>query len=194
MVDIDQIRQLRQETGISITECKKALKQARGDLEKAKEILRKRGKESAGKKADREAGEGIIESYVHPDKRIGAMVKLCSESDFVAKSKEFQKLAHELCLQIAAMDPLFLREEDIPERFLDGERKIYHEQLKNSGKPQKIIDEIVEGKLKKYKEEISLMSQLWIKDETKTIKGLIESYISIIGENIIVKRFVRYKI
>jgi len=194
VINIDQIKQLREETGISASECKKALEETKGDLEKAKEVLRKRGKESAGKKADREAGEGIIENYVHPNKRIGAMVELRCETDFVAKSEDFKKLAHELCLQVAVMNPLFLREEDIPEKFLDGERKIYQEQLKNSGKPQKIIDEIVEGKLKKYKEEISLMSQLWVKDETKIIKDLIESYINRIGENIVVKRFARYEI
>lgn len=194
MFSINQIKQLRQETGISITECKKALEESSGDFDKAKEILRKWGKEFVKGKAERETKIGIIESYIHPDKRIGALLELGCETDFVAKSEDFKKLAHELCLQIAAMNPLFLKEEDISEKFLDGEKKIYQEQLKNSGKPQKIIDEIVEGKLKKYKEEISLMSQLWIKDETRTIKDLIESYISRIGENIVVKNFVRYEI
>ena len=139
MISITQIKQLRQETGVSITECKKALEESKGDFEKAKEVLRKWGRGLAGKKAERGTKIGIIESYIHSNKRVGAMVELRCESDFVARSEDFKKLAHELCLQIAAMNPLFLKEEDIPEKFLD-------------------------------KEGISLMSQLWIKDETKTIK------------------------
>ncbi|MFQ6049661.1 MAG: translation elongation factor Ts [Candidatus Paceibacterales bacterium] len=194
MVSIEQIKQLREETGVSIQECKRALEEAGGDLEEAKVILRKWGQNLAGKKAEREVKEGIIESYIHPNKKIGVMVELRCESDFVAKSEHFQKLAHELCLQVAAMKPLFLKEEDIPDEFLAGERKIYQEQFKGSGKPQKIIDQIIEGKLKKYKEEISLMSQLWIRDENKAIKDLIEGYITKIGENIVVRNFVRYEI
>jgi len=148
MISIGQIKQLRQETGVSITECKKALEQAKANLKKAKEILRKWGKEIAGKKAKREAGLGIVETYIHPDKRIGAIIELRCETDFVAKSKDFKELAHELCLQIAAMDP----------------------------------------------EEDSLLSQPWIKDETKTIRELTGEYIAKLGENIIVKRFIRYEI
>lgn len=148
MVSIDQIKQLRQETGVSISECKKALETTEGNHEKAKEILRKWGKELAGKKAEREVLLGIVESYIHPNKRVGAMVELCCETDFVARSEDFKKLAHELCLQIAAMDP----------------------------------------------EEDSLVSQIWIKDETKTIKDLINEYIAKLGENIVVKKFVRFNI
>lgn len=194
MPDIEQIKQLRQETGVSITECKKALETAEGDFEKAKEILRKWGRELAGKKAEREAALGIIESYIHSNKRVGAMVELRCETDFVARSEDFKKLAHEICLQIAAMNPLFLKTKDIPEKFLAGERKIYQEQLKDSGKPKKLINEIVEGKLKKYKEEISLISQPLIRDETKSIGELIDEYIAKLGENIIIKRFARYEI
>jgi len=148
MVTINQIKQLRQETGVSITECKKALEAAKGDFDKAKEVLRKWGRELAGKKAERKAGLGIIESYIHPNKKVGAMVELDCETDFVAKSEDFKKLAHELCLQITAMNP----------------------------------------------QEDSLLSQPWIKDETRTIKELIDEYIAKLGENIIVKRFVRYDI
>jgi len=148
MINIDNIKQLREETGVSVSECKKALEKAKGDFEKAKEILKKWGKEIAGKKSERKVGEGIIESYIHPGKKIGAMVELCCESDFVARSENFQKLAHELCLQIAAIDP----------------------------------------------EETPLLEQPWIKDETKKIKDLIEEYIAKTGENIIVKRFIRYVI
>ncbi len=148
MVNIDQIKQLREETLVSISECKKALEETGGDFEKAKEILRKWGKELAGKKAERDVLLGIVESYIHPNKKVGAMVELCCETDFVARSEDFKELAHELCLQITAMDP----------------------------------------------EEDSLLSQPWVKDETKTIKDLINEYIAKLGENIVVKKFVRFNI
>jgi len=143
---------------------------------------------------EKELNQGVIEAYIHPNKKIGALVELRCQTDFVARTEEFKKLAHEICLQIAAMNPLFLKEEDIPEKFLTGERKIYQEQFRSIGKPQKIIKEMVEGKLKKYKEEISLLSQPWIKDETKTVKELLNDYIAKLGENIIIKRFVRFEI
>jgi len=148
MINIDKIKQLREETCVSVSECKKALEQARGDFDKAKEILKKWGRELANKKSGREAAIGIIESYIHPDKRKGVLLELRCETDFVAKSDDFEKLAHELCLQIAAMDPA----------------------------------------------EDDLSKQSWIKDETKTIKELIDEYIAKLGENIVVKRFVRYEI
>ena len=194
MITINQIKQLRQETGVSISECKKALEESNGDIEKAKEILRKWGKDLAGKKKEREANQGIVEAYVHPNRKVGAMLGLHCESDFVARSEEFQNLAHEICLQITAMNPSFVREEDIPEHFLDGKKKIYSEQVKDSGKPQKIVDQIIEGKLKKYKEEICLLSQAWIKDDTKTINDLVNEAIAKMGENIVVERFSRYEI
>lgn len=194
MISIDQIKKLREETGISLAECKKALTEAQGDIDRAKETLRKWGRELARKKSERETREGIIESYLHSNKKIGVLLDIRCESDFVARSEDFQKLAHELCLQIAAMNPLFLKAKDIPEKFLAGERKIYQEQFKNSGKPEKIIDEVIDGKLKKYKEEISLLSQPWIRDETKTIKELIDEHIAKIGENIVIKKFTRFEL
>ena len=194
MVLIEQIKKLREETGISISECKKALEASKGNLEKAKVILKEWGKEFSKKKIERETKQGIVEGYIHPGKKIGVMVELNCESDFVARSEDFQKLAHEICLQAAAMSPLFSKKEDIPDDFLFGERKIWEEQLKDSGKSKKIIDEIISGKLEKFKEEISLLSQLWIKDETKTVKDLIDEYISRLGENIVVRRFIRFEI
>lgn len=194
MISIDQIKQLRKETGISLAECKKALEESKGDITFAKEILRKWGKGVAEKKAERTAGEGIVESYIHSNKKIGTLLQISCESDFVAKSEEFKNLAHELCLQIAAANPLFLTTGEVPEDFLDGERKIYQEQLKGSGKPKKIIDEIADEKLEKYKTEISLLSQAWIKDETKNIKEIIDEYIAKLGENIVIRKFIRYEI
>lgn len=144
--------------------------------------------------SDKELKQGIIEAYIHSNKKIGVLIDLRCETDFVAKTEEFKKLAHELCLQIAAMKPIFLVPEEIPEEFLSGERKIYQEQLKDSGKPQNLIDEIIEGKIKKYKEEICLLSQNWIKDESKTIRNLIDEHIAKFGEDIVIKRFIRYEI
>ncbi len=194
MVSINQVKQLRDETDVSVTECKKALIQANGDLEKAKEILRKWGQDLSGKRTEKEVKQGIIHSYIHPNKKVGVLLEIRCESDFVARSEEFSKIAHEICLQIAAMKPLFLKEEDIPEVFLDGEKKIYQEQFKNSGKPQNIVDQIIDGKLKKYKEEISLLSQIWIKDDTKTIKSLLDDFILKTGENVVLRNFARYEI
>ena len=194
MVTIDQIKQLREETGVSPTEIKKALEESKGDTEKAKELLRIWGKTLLGKKTSRETKQGIIDIYLHPNSKTGVLLDIRCESDFVAKSPEFKKLAHEICLQIAAMKPLFVKEEDIPEEFVDGETKIYKEQLKDSEKPEKIVTQILEGKLKKYKEEVSLLSQPWIKDDSKTVKNLIEEAVAKIGENIEIKRFIRYEI
>lgn len=194
MISIEQVKQLRQETGVSVTDCKKALSEANGDPEKAKETLRKWGKELASKKISRETKQGIIETYLHPNRKVGVMIQIYCETDFVAKSEEFKNLAHEICLQIAAMKPVYLKVDDIPAEFIDREKEIYREQFKNSGKPQKIIGQIIEGKLKNTKEEISLFSQSWIKDETKTIKDLVEECVAKLGENIIIKKFIRYEV
>jgi len=163
MVTIEQIKKLREEAGISLVECKKALQESGGDIEKAKEILRTWGKKVATEKAGREAKEGIVESYIHQNRKIGVLLQIHCESDFVAKSEEFQKLAKELCLQIAAMNPLFLKKEDV-------------------------------SKETSEKEEISLLSQPWIRDETKNIQSLINEYVAKLGENITIKKFVRFEI
>jgi len=194
MVNIDQIKQLREDTGLSITEVKMALEQAKGDVEKAKEALRILGKAVADKKTSRETKSGLIETYLHSNAKTGVLLDIRCETDFVAKSSDFKNLAHEICLQIAAMKPLYVSETDIPEEFLDGETKIYKEQTAGSGKPEKIVAQIIEGKLKKYKDEISLLSQPWIKDDSKTIKNLIEDTVAKVGEKIEIKRFARYEI
>ncbi len=194
MQKIDKIKQLRQITGISVIGCKKALEAVDYNLEEAKLILSKQLDKFSQGKAQRKTNEGIIASYIHPNKKIGVLLEILSESDFVAKSKDFQTLAHEICLQIAAMKPLFVKPEDIGQEFLAGEIRIFREQFKDSGKSKKLIDEIIGNKLKKYKEEISLLSQPWIKDETKTIGDLIREYIAKLGENIVVRKFVRFQI
>ena len=194
MANIDKVKQLRQQTGIGFLECQKALEETNQDVEKAKSILREKGKEIAESKFLRETKQGIVESYLHPGGKVGVLIEICCESDFVAKSPDFKKLAHEICLQITAMKPLFLNADEISEEFLDGEKKIYQKQFEGSGKPQEMIDQIIEGKLSKYKKEVSLLDQLWVKDTTKTIKDLILGYSSKSGENIKVKRFTRYEI
>jgi elongation factor Ts len=194
MVTIDQIKQLREETGVAPTEIKKALEETNGDVEKAKELLRIRGKAVSLKKASRETKSGLIETYLHSNAKTGVLLDIRCETDFVAKSPDFKNLAHEICLQIAAMKPLFVSETEIPAEFLDGETKIYTEQVKDSGKPEKIVAQIIEGKLNKYKAEVSLLSQSWIKDDEKTIKNIIEDTTAKVGEKIEVKRFARYEI
>ena len=193
-MNIDDIKKLREETGVSPAEIKKALDQSAGNLEKAKELLRVWGKTLANKKTARETTQGIVDYYIHPNLKTGVLLDIRCESDFVAKSPDFKSLAHEICLQIAALKPLFVSQDQIPTEFLDGETKIYTEQAAGSGKPQDIVRQMIEGKLKKYKESVSLLSQPWVKDDSKTIKNLIEEAVAKIGENIEVKRFARYEI
>lgn len=194
MISIEQIKQLREETGLSISEVKKALEQSNGDVEKAKEALRILGKTLLGKKASRETKMGLVEAYVHQNGMTGVLLEARCETDFVSKSPDFKNLAHEICLQIVAMKPLYVSEADIPEGFLDGETKIYAEQIKDSGKPENIVKQILEGKLNKYKQEICLLNQVWVKDDSKTIKNLIEDVVAKVGENIEIKKFARYEI
>lgn len=194
MISIEQIKQLREETEVSVSEVKKALEEANGDTEKAKEILKALGKKLVGKKADRETNQGIVDVYLHSNLKTGVLLDIRCESDFVAKGPDFKALAHEICLQIAAMKPLFVSEKEIPLEFLDGETKIYKEQAADSGKPEAIVNQIVEGKLKKYKDSVCLLSQTWVKDDTKTVKNLIEDAVGKIGENIEIKRFARFEI
>lgn len=194
MANLEKVKQLREEAGVSFAECKKALEETGNDIEKAKEALRKRGLKLAGKKSEREAKVGIIECYLHPNKKVGVLLEIRAESDFVVKSPGFQELAHEICLHIAAMKPLYLKAGDIPEELLAGEKEIYEEQFSDSGKPKKVIDGIIEGKLEKYKEGASLLSQPWVKDQNKTIQVFIDEHIAKFGENIIIKRFARYDV
>ena len=194
MPDINQLKQLREETSSPVKDCLKALEDSGGSLEKAKEILKKRGKIIAEKKAEREAKEGIVDSYLHPNKKVGVLLEIRCESDFVAKAKNFQDLSHEICLQIAASNPLFVSEKDIPEDFVEKEKKIYEEQATESGKDKNILEQIIEGKWKKRKEEICLLEQPWIKDENKKIKDLLTESIAKLGENIVIRGFSRFSI
>lgn len=193
MADLELIKQLREETCISLGDCKKAIEEANGDLEKAREILKKRGAAVAAKKAEREAGMGVIEAYVHSNKKLGVMIQLACETDFVSLSADFQNLAHEICLQIASMKPSYVKDSEIPEDTLNELTEIYTAQAKDLGKGPEISEGIVKGKIEKFKKESCLMSQPWIKDDKKSVKDLIDEYIGKVGENILVKKFVIYE-
>lgn len=194
MANIEEIKKLRDETGVSLGEIRKALDEAGGDAQKAKELLKKWGTKVAGKKTDREAKQGIVDSYIHSNGKTGVLLDIRCETDFVAKSPDFKNLAHEICLHIAAMKPLYISQEHIPAEVIESETKAYHQEAAESGKPQAIVQQIVEGKLKKYKESVSLLNQPWVKDNTKTVQNLIEDTVAKVGENIEVRRFTRYEI
>ncbi len=193
-VNIDLVKQLREETGISLADCKKALEESEGQIEQAREYLKKRGQAVAAKKAERETGgAGLVETYVHSSGRLGVMAEIQCETDFVSRGEDFKTLAHEICLQIASMKPKYVREEEIPEEFLTGERAAIEEEVKGMNKPADIMEGIIKGKMDKIKKDICLINQPWVKDDTKTIQILINDYIAKTGENIVVKRFTIYE-
>ncbi|MEK7167260.1 MAG: translation elongation factor Ts [Patescibacteria group bacterium] len=191
---LDLIKQLRERTGLGMMDCKKAIEESKGDIEKAIEFLRKAGIIKAAKKAERETKEGLIDSYIHPGARIGVLVKVNCETDFVARNEEFKTLVHDIAVQIAASDPQYLKPEDVPQEIKEKEMEIYKEQLQKEGKPDAIIDKIIQGKLQKFCSEICLTKQSFFKEEKITIEELINQMISKLGENIQIAEFVRYKL
>lgn len=193
-MDKEKLKKLRQQTGISISHCKDALEEADGNLEEAKEILQKKGEEIAANKSSREAAQGLINAYVHNNNKVGVLLELNCESDFVAKSDDFKELSHNISLQIASMKPEYVSEEDIPEEKIEKQKEIYREQFKDSDKPEKIIKKIIDGKVKKWYKEVALLRQPWIKDNDMTIEDLINKKVAKIGEKIKVGRFCRYAI
>ena len=193
-VDMKLVKKLREQTGVGILDCKKAVSEAENDFAKAEEILRKRGLAKAQGKASRATNQGGIASYIHSNYRIGVLLELGCETDFVAKNEDFLALQKDICMQIAAMEPRYVSSDEIPEEVLAKEKEIFAEQMKNSGKPDNIIDKIVEGKMTKLYGEICLLNQTFFKDDTKTIQDLIAEGIHKLGENIAVKRFVRYAV
>lgn len=184
---------LRQKTGAGILDCKKALTECDGDMDKAIDFLREKGIASAAKKAGRIAAEGVVESYIHMGGKIGVLVELNCETDFVARGEEFHALAHEIALQIAAQKPLYVTREEVPAEVLEKEREILTEQARNEGKPEQIIAKMVEGRLVKYYEDFCLVDQKYIKDPDKTIGQLIIEATAKIGEKITIRRFTRYE-
>jgi elongation factor Ts len=193
-VSIEQIKQLREETGAGIMDCRKALEQANGDFDKAVEALREKGLATAAKRADREASEGVVELYSHGNGRVGVMVELNCETDFVGRSEGFRALAHELALQIAAAAPLYIREEDIPAAILEHERNLARAAALEEGKPEAVVERIVEGRLAKFMDETVLLRQVYIRDDSLTIQQLMMDKVASIGENLVIRRFVRWEL
>ncbi|MEA3453031.1 MAG: elongation factor Ts [Patescibacteria group bacterium] len=191
---IDKIKQLRQETGVSLSLCKKALEETGGEAEKAKELLRKWGQDLAGKRGGRDTREGVVASYIHANKKIGVLVDLRCETDFVARNEDFQALAHEIALHIAALNPLYVSSEDIPEEIIEKEKEIYREQMMKENKPKDVMQKIIEGKIEKFKKGVCLTHQAYIKDDAKTIQDLVNETISKLGENIGIGQFTRIEI
>jgi elongation factor Ts len=188
------VKELRERTNAGFSDCRAALVESGGDIEKAIDILRKKGQAAAQKKSARAASEGLVGHYVHAGGKIGVLVEINCESDFVARTEQFQHLCHEIAMHIAALDPRFVRREEVTPEILDREREIYRAQARATGKPDPVIEKIVNGKMEKFYEETCLYEQHFIKDESVTIKDVIAQRIAVIGENISVRRFVRFKV
>jgi len=191
-ITTEMIKQLRETTGAGILDCRKALESSNGDMNQAIDFLREKGLATAAKRADRQASEGVVELYSHGGGRVGVMVELNCETDFVGRSEPFRNLAHEIALQIAASSPIYIKEEDIPAEVIEHETKIATAKAREEKKPETIIPKIVEGSLNKFKDETVLMRQAYIRDESINIQALINQNIAAIGENVIVRRFARF--
>lgn len=187
------VKELRERTGAGMMDCKKALIESAGDMEKAIDFLREKGLAAAAKKAGRIAAEGIVDSYIHMGGRIGVLVEVNCETDFVAKTDNFKNLVHDIAMHIAAANPQFVQREEVPTAALDKEKEVLRVQALNEGKPEKIVEKMVEGRIEKYYKEVCLMEQPYVKDTDKTIKDLIGEATASIGEKITIRRFARYE-
>ncbi len=188
------VKELRERTGAGFSDCRAALVETGGDIEQAINVLRKKGQAAAAKKAQRATSEGLVTSYIHAGGKIGVLVEIDCESDFVARTEDFQRLSHDIAMHVAALDPRFLRREEVTQEILDREREIYREQARQTGKPEAVIEKIVTGKMEKFYEENCLYEQHFIKDEGVTIKELVDQAIAKLGENIAIRRFARFKV
>jgi elongation factor Ts len=188
------VKELRERTGAGFSDCRAALVETSGDIEQAINVLRKKGQAAAAKKSQRATSEGLVTSYIHAGGKIGVLVEIDCESDFVARTEDFQRLSHDIAMHVAALDPRFLRREEVTQVILDHEREIYREQARQTGKPDPVIEKIVTGKMEKFYEENCLYEQHFIKDEGVTIKELVDQAIAKLGENIAIRRFARFKV
>jgi len=193
-ITTEMIKDLREATGCGVLDCRSALREADGDFDKATDVLRQKGLAKAAKRAGKEASEGVIETYAHGEGRLAVMIEVNCETDFVGRSEDFLNLAHELALQVAAANPLYLTEEDIPQAALDREKQIATSRAKDEGKPENVIPKIVEGYLKKYKEETVLLQQPYVRDNSLTVQDLINEQVIKLGEKVVVRRFVRWEL
>lgn len=193
-ISASMVKQLREKTGAPMMNCKKALVESNGDIEKAVTYLREKNLVTVSKKAGRETTEGIISSYIHPGSKLGVMLELNCETDFVAQNDDFKKLSKNIVMHIAALSPLYTTKEDVDPDIIEKEKEIYITQAKNSGKPEKVWDKIVTGRMEKFFSEVCLMEQTYIKDDKLTITDVINELIAKLGENISIKRFIRYQL
>ena len=188
------VKELREKTGAGMMDCKHALEEAKGDLEKAIELLRKKGLAALAKRTGKETSEGVIASYIHPGERLGVLVEVDCETDFVARTADFRGFVKEVCMQVAAANPLVIQREELPEEEVEREREIYRDQARSQGKPDKIIEKIVDGKIEKYYGEVCLLDQPYIKDGDKKISQLLEDIRMKVGENVHIKKFARFRV
>jgi elongation factor Ts len=193
-INAKTVKELREMTGAGMMDCKKALAHAKGDMERAVAVLREQGLAKAAKKAARSAEEGLIFSYIHPGSKLGVLIEINCETDFVARTDDFQALAKDIAMQVAAANPLVIERQQLDSTLIEKESEIYRTQALNEGKPEKILDKIVQGRLEKYYQEVVLLEQPFIKDQDMTVKDLITRAVSKMGENIVVKRFARYRL
>ncbi len=191
-INAELVKKLREKSGVGMMDCKKALVECQGDFNKASEYLREKGLDKAAKKAARPANQGIIDSYIHLGSKIGVMLEINCETDFVARNEIFKNLSHNIALHIAAAAPLYVSRDEIPDEVIEKEKDIYRKQAINEGKPANVVDKIAEGKLSKYFQETCLLDQLYVKDNDLTVGDLITENIAKIGENILIKRFARW--
>ena len=193
-ITAEQVKALRDKTGAGMMDCKKALSEAAGDLEKATDLLRKRGVVQAAKRAGRATSEGLVGHYIHMGGKIGVLVEVNCESDFVARTDDFQSLVREIAMHVAAANPLYVRRDDVPPALVEKEREIYRDQLKDAGKPESVLEKIIDGKLGSYYQQVVLLEQPSIRDPKTTIEQLVTLAIAKLGENITIARFTRYKV
>ena len=193
-ISAEMVRKLREDTGAGMMECKSALVESGGDLEKARDVLRKKGLATAAKKAGRTASEGMIGSYIHPGAKVGVLVEVNCETDFVARTPEFQALVKDVSMHIAASSPLYVTKEEVPAAVLEREKEIYKAQAAAQGKPANVVDRIAEGKLKDYYSTFVLLEQSFVKDQAKTVGQLVQEKIALLKENIVIRRFARFKV
>ncbi|MBD3217337.1 MAG: translation elongation factor Ts [candidate division Zixibacteria bacterium] len=188
------VKELRDKTNAGMMDCKKALEESGGDLEKAVEVLREKGIAKAAKKSGRTTNEGIVASYIHPGDKLGVLLEVNCETDFVAKTDDFKNLVHDISMQVAAANPLVVSREELPQEVLEKEKQIYKTQALNEGKPEKIVEKIIEGRIEKYYKEVCLLEQPFIRDQDKSVTDLLNEAIATLGENITIKRFSRYRL
>jgi elongation factor Ts len=193
-ISADMVKELREKTGAGMMDCKRALSETEGDIEKAIDYLRQKGLSDAAKRTGRTASEGVIGSYIHPGGKIGVLVEVNCESDFVARTEEFQLLVKDLAMHVAASNPLYLRREDVPEEAIVREKNIYEAQAKEGGKPEKIVERIVQGKLEKFFQDVCLLEQPFVKDPDISVNQRVSSAVAKLGENIVVRRFQRFQL